>query len=351
MRAWSPQCCKMWLVFGLFGVSLATGCNQASSPALVAPVRVAHYNASPLDARSFPDADHHGAAPVKGGAVVAALPLAATSIHPVGSGSASARAATSASPMATSATETGATWPETVMVTVPQGRYRPFFPGKDEPALREVSAFRLDVTPVTVAAFRDFVRAHPAWRRGTVPRLFADIDYLRPWRSDVDPGVAPDTVATHVSWFAARAYCRAQNKRLPAMKEWERAALASASGPDGRADPTFNARILRWYGHPSRGRPGPIAQKAANFFGLKDLHGLVWEWVEDFNTALVTGESRADSALERGLYCGAGSIGAADPSDYAAFMRFALRSSLKAAYTTGSLGFRCAADVPSGGKK
>jgi formylglycine-generating enzyme required for sulfatase activity len=60
---------------------------------------------------------------------------------------------------------------------------------------------------------------------------------------------------------------------------------------------------------------------------------------------MVTGESRADTGLERDLFCGAGALGAADTSDYAAFMRAALRSSLKANNTTTSLGFRCARDV------
>ena len=82
-----------------------------------------------------------------------------------------------------------------------------------------------------------------------------------------------------------------------------------------------------------------------NLHGVRDLHGLVWEWVEDFNSAMVTGESRADSGLERNLFCGAGAVGAKDTGDYAAFMRQALRSSLKANNTTTSLGFRCARDV------
>ena len=84
-----------------------------------------------------------------------------------------------------------------------------------------------------------------------------------------------------------------------------------------------------------------------NFYGTRGLHGLVWEWVDDFNTALVTGESRADSGLDREEFCGAGSIGAKDTTDYAAFMRQALRSSLRANNTTTSLGFRCAKDAPT----
>ena len=70
------------------------------------------------------------------------------------------------------------------------------------------------------------------------------------------------------------------------------------------------------------------------------------EWVEDFNSALVTGESRGDTALERSMYCGSGALGAANPSDYAGFMRQAFRSGLHAQYTIRNLGFRCAADAP-----
>jgi len=58
--------------------------------------------------------------------------------------------------------------------------------------------------------------------------------------------------------------------------------------------------------------------------------------------ARATGEPRADSGLGRDLFSGAGSVGAKDTTDYAAFMRQALRTSLKANNTTTALGFRCA---------
>jgi formylglycine-generating enzyme required for sulfatase activity len=75
-------------------------------------------------------------------------------------------------------------------------------------------------------------------------------------------------------------------------------------------------------------------------YGISDLHGLVWEWTLDFNSSLVTGESRGDGSLERSLYCGSGAAGAADFEDYAALMRYAFRSSLEARYAVGNLGFR-----------
>jgi len=59
---------------------------------------------------------------------------------------------------------------------------------------------------------------------------------------------------------------------------------------------------------------------------------------------LSTGESRGDSSLDQNLFCGSGAAGAVDPSDYAAFMRFAFRGSLKAVYTQANLGFRCASN-------
>jgi formylglycine-generating enzyme required for sulfatase activity len=84
---------------------------------------------------------------------------------------------------------------------------------------------------------------------------------------------------------------------------------------------------------------------------VEDLHALVWEWTLDFNSALVSGESRGDASLDRTLYCGAGASNAADFADYAAFMRFAYRASLEANYTTGQLGFRTARSVPVAGEK
>ena len=67
--------------------------------------------------------------------------------------------------------------------------------------------------------------------------------------------------------------------------------------------------------------------------------------MSDFNTALVTGESRGDTQLDKQLFCGAGAASSVDPGDYAAFMRYAMRSSYSAHYTIESLGFRCASDV------
>ncbi len=233
------------------------------------------------------------------------------------------------------------------MVRIPAGVYVPLFRTTKDPAQVDVAAFLLDERPVTNAEFLAFVTANPKWRRSEVSRLFADSSYLENWAGDLEPGAGapPDSPVVRVSWFAARAYARWVGKRLPGTAEWELAAGAGYSRPDGKNDEQLNRDLYAWLA-----RPVPAVQAAAgrgrpNFFGARDLHGLVWEWVDDFNTAMVTGESRADSGLERDLFCGAGSVGAKDTSDYAAFMRMALRSSLRANNTTTALGFRCAHDL------
>ena len=88
-----------------------------------------------------------------------------------------------------------------------------------------------------------------------------------------------------------------------------------------------------------------MARASPNYWGVYDLHGLVWEWVSDFSTAMVTGDARADSELDRQLFCGSGAVGARDLTDYATFMRYGFRSSLKADYCIHNLGFRCAKDL------
>ena len=90
---------------------------------------------------------------------------------------------------------------------------------------------------------------------------------------------------------------------------------------------------------------GGVGVGRANYFGAQDMHGLVWEWVSDFNTAMVTGDARGDTGLDRQLFCGSGSLGVKDRSNFPAFMRYGFRSSLKANYTVHNLGFRCAKDL------
>lgn len=244
---------------------------------------------------------------------------------------------------------TAATAQPSGMVLVGGGTYTPLYRGFAGETEVRVDPFYLDVYPVTNAEYLAFVEANPEWRRSRVKRVFADDQYLRHWAGDLDLG-GPELAArpvVNVSWFAAQAYAAWKGQRLPSVAEWEYAAAAGHSRPDGDREPGFHRHILALYSRtPGRDLP-PVGSTFENYWGVYDLHGLVWEWTLDFNSALVTGESRNDTDLDIQRFCGAASIGATDFKDYAAFIRHAFRSGLEASYTVANLGFRLAADAPA----
>lgn len=230
------------------------------------------------------------------------------------------------------------------MQRVPGGAYAPFYPVPGE-GVRAVGEFWLDARPVTNAEFLDFVRTSERWRRSRAPRLFVDGAYLSHWRGDLELGgdAAPDAPVTFVSWFAASAYCRKLGKRLPSEAEWELAANPPSATAAERAESL--RRVLAFYGRP-RGPLPRVGQTPANALGLRDLHGVIWEWVADWNASLSLADNRQDRDRENQLFCGGAAAGARDPDDYASFMRFAFRGSLEATYALHHLGFRCASSSP-----
>lgn len=233
------------------------------------------------------------------------------------------------------------------MVYVDGGSYIPLYAAGREEDESKVEPFFLDAVPVTNADFLKFVEANPKWQRSRVPAVFADDGYLKRWSGDLqfDPELANKPVVG-VSWFAAQAYADWVGKRLPTTAEWELAALASETSADASDDPNYKTRIVEWYSRPHKNGLADVGSIYQNYYGAWDLHGLVWEWVDDFNEALVTGDSRDNIDMDLELFCGSGAVNATDVNDYAGFIRFAFRSGLEASYTVGSLGFRLASDAP-----
>ena len=230
------------------------------------------------------------------------------------------------------------------MVRVPGGAFRPFYRAPGDGLVR-VATFDLDEHAVTNAEYLAFVGAHPEWRRSRVPRLFADEGYLAQWRGDLDAGTSPNQPVTRVSWFAAKAYCESHGKRLPRESEWEYAARASERAADGSRDRAMVQRVMQFYARPQPTTIPDVRTTYRNYYGLWDMHGLVWEWVLDFNATRELSDNRNPETAEDNRFCGASALGANDRADYATFMRFAFRSSLSGDYTVRNLGFRCAMDV------
>lgn len=212
-----------------------------------------------------------------------------------------------------------------------------------------VAPFELMVRPVTNAQFLAFVTRHPAWRRGAVATVFAEPRYLEHWSGalSLGPGAAPDQPVTRVSWFAADAYCRAMDARLPTWSEWEYAAAADEKRVDARQDARWRERILTWYSKPSGAPLARVGEGAPNVHGVHDLHGLVWEWVDDYAAMLVSADNRSQDDPDIMQFCGAGALSTDDRENYPVLMRIAMLSALEADDTTGNLGFRCARSLPS----
>ncbi len=232
------------------------------------------------------------------------------------------------------------------MLTVAAGRYQPLYMTDTPVGGEPVTTFQLSRTAVTNAQFLRFVTENPQWRRSAVNDIVADVSYLRHWAGDLELGAnaRADAPVVNISWFAASAFAEWAGARLPTMAEWELAAsrFQRALGP--RA-PQLNAIVLAL-----NSAAPPVLPAVGNGMvsddGIVDLHGVIWEWVDDFNAVVASGESRGGGGGgEAGLFCAGGAAFSADPSNYAAFMRYALRGSLHGPYALSTLGFRVARDL------
>lgn len=221
------------------------------------------------------------------------------------------------------------------MANIPGGSYRPLYLKKDTPMI-SVKPFQIDKTPVTNAEFAQFVKANPKWQRGNVSVKQAESNYLKQWDKNGPKAADANKPVTNVSWFAAHAYCAAQGKRLPTNDEWEFVGLASELQANGSNEPSYNRTILSWYENGSKGLKN-IRQNKPNFYGVYDMHGLIWEWTSDFNSSQIT-----SGTLKAADFCGSGAVNSSDPSNYAAFLRYGIRTSLQPNFVLHNMGFRCA---------
>jgi formylglycine-generating enzyme required for sulfatase activity len=220
--------------------------------------------------------------------------------------------------------------PNSKMILIPAGTYVPFFEKRTTVAIQ---SFWIDKYPVTKKDFQQFLKKNPMWLKNEIKKIFADPSYLKNWHGDrFSNQEKKDSPVVNVSWFAAKAYCEFYGKSLPTTDQWEYVA-----DDRGKGSKEAQKRILDWYSKPSPKYLSSVGQ-AANSYQVDDLYGLVWEWTLDFNSSVF-------SDGDKNLFCGGGAQGASDPSDYVRFMRYSFRSSLKANYTIGNLGFRCVQEV------
>ncbi len=159
------------------------------------------------------------------------------------------------------------------MVLIPEGE---FIMGTDDRLRDEkpayatyIDAFYMDRFEVTNEDYKRFVDSTGR----QPPDNWEDGDY---------PQGKGDHPVIFVGWNDAYDYCSWAGKRLPRESEWEKA----ARGTDGRIYPWGDEWDMEKSNNPLRGHEGtmPVGSFEAGRspYGLYDMSGNVWEWVDDY---------------------------------------------------------------------
>jgi formylglycine-generating enzyme required for sulfatase activity len=130
-----------------------------------------------------------------------------------------------------------------------------------------VNAFHIAQYPITNEQYARFLEAVADSQE---PLFWNDAAFNQPTQPVVG-----------VSWEDARAYCAWAGLRLPSEAEWEFACRAGTTSRFWSGDADDDLSRVGWYDKNSDLRLHTVGEKEPNPLGLFDMHGNVWEWVED----------------------------------------------------------------------
>ncbi len=154
-----------------------------------------------------------------------------------------------------------------------------------------LSAFAMGRTPVTIGEYLKFCQATDShWPEWLEP---GSQYHLETGKSDHyrRPGISReglDLPVVGIAWKDANAYClwlsgqTGEVYALPTEAQWEYACRAGNPGRWCFGDDEKQLAEYAWYSGNAGGKLHPVMGKAANGFGLYDVHGNVREWCEDW---------------------------------------------------------------------
>ena len=153
----------------------------------------------------------------------------------------------------------------------------------------------------------------------------------------------PEQPITHIEWREASRYCKKAGKRLPTEAEWEYSARAGSQSRFFWGDEINDEYV--WYAGNTSREPANIGSKKPNAWGLYDMVGGVWEWVEDWynRTYYTHGTKNNPHGYTEGEFK---SLRGGSWVNYADTLRSAFRRWSRPDVKFNDTGFRCAKSVP-----
>ena len=119
----------------------------------------------------------------------------------------------------------------------------------------------------------------------------------------------PKGPVDQVSWDDAQVFISklnamegGQRYRLPTEAEWEYAARAGSTTAYSFGNDPKQLGDYAWYRGNSERRTHPVGQKRPNAWGLHDMLGNVWEWVQDWEGRYAAGSVTDPPGSASGTY-------------------------------------------------